>query len=93
MSATSGSHRALQPRRQRHRQDEDSPLPVQPTGRTQSWAARPGPRLDHSSRPRALARPNSCQQRRRTWRANGQRTGTEYFFSPWGIGIPPDSKG
>ena len=35
----------MQPRRPRHRQDEDSPFPVQPTGRTQSLADRPGPRF------------------------------------------------
>jgi hypothetical protein len=71
MSATSGSYRAVQPRRSRYRQDEDSPIPVQPTGCTQSWSARPGPRLDHSRHPLALACANSCPQRRWTWRVNG----------------------
>jgi hypothetical protein len=36
-----------------------------------SWAVRPGPRLDHSRHPRALARANSRPQRCRTWLANG----------------------
>jgi hypothetical protein len=81
MWATSGSHRNLHHSRLLHRQDKDSPFPVQPTPRAQSWApARPRPRLDHSRHPQgsgareleSAAPPDMARERLRVWRCRQQ---------------------
>jgi hypothetical protein len=49
----------LHHRRRGHRQNEDSPLPVQASTGTQSLAHNPGPRLNHCRHPRPPERANS----------------------------------